>query len=173
MVEQLREFAEGDDEPESVEEIQEEYARGEIGDRELEDQLEQAVDETDEEMGEEEDTEEIAEILGWVAFGVLLLLSWLVGLPLIVAWVAGISPVVAVSAWDGGILCGDGCSSSRLLGAVFHSRGGVRAPRFIGTEGCVPGEDGTRTVGWFASELEGVWGVTPRCRRRPARQGQD
>lgn len=108
MVEQtqLREFAEGDDDPESVEEIQEKYARGEIGDSELEDQLEEVVDEADEEMGEEEDTEEIAEILGLIAFGVLLLLSWLVGLPLIVAWVAGISPVVAVSAWVWGHIVG-------------------------------------------------------------------
>ncbi|WP_157744259.1 SHOCT domain-containing protein [Halopenitus persicus] len=104
---QLTEFAEEAREQDaaSVEEIRERYAEGEIGDRELEEQLERAVGEPDVDGGED-DEGDVPVVMFALAFVMLLMVGVVVtfGVPLALATFTSLSFPVSWGLWIGAVV---------------------------------------------------------------------
>ncbi len=101
---ELTEFAEEEREQDaaSVEEIRERYAEGEIGDRELEEQLERAVggDGDEKESGEVDVSEAgVVELVFLAGLLVAFLAFWFVGPSWLLAWITGLSMSETAVVW--------------------------------------------------------------------------
>ena len=103
---QLTEFAEEEREQDaaSVEEIRERYADGEIGDRELEEQLEQVVETSDDEGTDQDDAEadvegELLEVVFLGGLLVTFLAFWFVVPSWLLAWITGLPMSETAVVW--------------------------------------------------------------------------